>query len=93
MNHDSPLSTSPPLTREEVAARAKTIIAEEAGMAVEDVRDEHDLFDDLGYDSLMVVESTMEIEDQFDINVPDEAVEKMRTVRNVIDGIHELLGT
>jgi len=93
MNHDSPLSTSPPLTHEEVAARAKTIIAEEAGMAVEDVRDEHDLFDDLGYDSLMVVESTMEIEDQFDINVPDEAVEKMRTVRNVIDGIHELLGT
>jgi acyl carrier protein len=79
------------MTRNEVAARVIPILAEEAGMSPEDLRDSHSLVHDLMYDSLTVVETVMELEEEFDIEISDHAAEGMRTVGDVIDGMCKLL--
>ncbi len=91
MNQKNVFSTCQPLTREIVAARVIPILAEEAGMPPEELRDSQSLIDDLMYDSLTVVETVMELEEEFDVQIPDEAAEGMRTVADVIDGMCKLL--
>ena len=92
MSQEHAFSTRQPLTREAVAARVIPILAEEAGMPPEDLRESQSLIDDLMYDSLTVVETVMELEEEFDIEISDEAAEGMRTVADVIDGMCVLLG-
>ncbi len=91
MNQENALTTRQPLTREDVAARVIPILAEEAGMPPEELRGSQSLINDLMYDSLTVVETVMELEEEFDLEIPDEAAEGMRTVADVIDGMCELL--
>ncbi len=79
------------LAREEVAARVLPILAEEAGMNPADLRETHSLVNDLMYDSLAKIEAAMELEEEFGVDVPDEAAEGMETVGNVIDGMCRLL--
>ena len=92
MSQGNMSSARPTLTRDEVVARVIPILAEEADMPPEDVRESHSLTEDLMYDSLTSVEAVMELEEEFDIHVPDEAAQEMRTVGNVIDGMCKLLG-
>lgn len=92
MSQDHAFSTRQSPTREVVASRVIPILAEEAGMPPEDLREPQSLIDDLMYDSLMVVETVMELEEEFDVQVSDEAAEGMRTVADVIDGMCKLLG-
>ena len=80
-----------PLTRDEVAARVIPILAEAAGMHPGDLRESQSLVDDLMYDSLTTIETVMELEEEFDINMPDEAAQGMRTVGDVINGMYKLL--
>lgn len=91
MSHENTSSTRTPINRGEVAARTFPILAEEAGMAVEDLRDSQSLSDDLMYDSLQTVEVVMELEEEFDVNIDDEDAQKMRTVGDVVDGLCTLL--
>ncbi len=91
MSQGNAFSTRRPLTRDEVAARVIPILAEQAGMAPEELRDSHSLIDDLLYDSLTVVETVMELEEEFDVEIADDAAEGMKTVGNVIDGMCRLL--
>lgn len=91
MSHENTSSTRTPINRDEVAARTFPILAEEAGMAVEDLRDSQSLSDDLMYDSLQTVEVVMELEEEFDLNIDDEDAQKMRTVGDVVDGLCTLL--
>jgi len=77
--------------RDRVLADVKQIVAEHATIPAEDIREDHHLFDDLGYDSLDVVETAMEIEEQFDVPVPDDLSDRVRTVRDVADGVLQLL--
>ena len=49
------------------------------------------LFNDLGYDSLDIVEATMEVEEHFNITVPDDQAEPIRTVGSIVDGVMRLL--
>ena len=91
MNQTNAFSTHRPLTREEVAARVIPILAEEAGMDPGDLRETHSLANDLMYDSLAQIETAKELEEEFDVNVPDEAAEGMKTVGDVVDGICRLL--
>jgi acyl carrier protein len=56
------------------------------------IRESDALDTDLGCDSLDKVEITMEIEEQFDLSIPDEYGEKVRTVGDITDGVLQLLG-
>lgn len=67
-----------------VADRIKNIIAENLGVAVEDVKLENKLEDDLGADSLDAVELVMSLEDEFEMEVPDEDAEPWKTVSDVV---------
>ncbi len=61
------------------------ITAEHLDLAVDSVRPEANFMDDLGADSLDTVELVMAFEEEFDMEIPDEAAEKLFTVQDVID--------
>ena len=63
--------------------RIRTIIAEQLGVDMAGVSSDSNILDDLGADSLDVVELVMTLEDEFDIEVPDEAAEAIRTIADV----------
>jgi acyl carrier protein len=75
----------------EIAAKVIDVIREELGAGDEDiVRDTH-FVDDLNADSLDVVWLVMEMEDEFDISIPDEDVQGVNTVGQAIDYIRKRL--
>jgi len=57
--------------------------------SLEEVKEEANLVEDLAADSLDIVEIVMKFEEEFAINIPDEEVEKIRTVRDVIGYLEE----
>jgi acyl carrier protein len=63
--------------------RVRNILAEQLGVDLGEVTPDARILDDLGADSLDVVEMVMSIEEAFDIEVPDEDVEELRTVSDV----------
>ncbi len=63
--------------------QVRNIVAEQLGVDLAEVRPDASILDDLGADSLDVVEMVMSLEEAFDIEVPDEDVEEMRTVSDV----------
>ncbi len=70
--------------------KIKGIIAEKLEIALEQVTEEAKFIDDLGADSLDVVELIMTLEDEFDIEITDEEAEKIVTVGNAIDFMKSL---
>lgn len=60
--------------------RIRAIVAEQLGVDPNEVTEDASILDDLGADSLDVVELVMAIEEAYDIEVPDEDVESMRTI-------------
>ncbi len=73
----------------EVQDRIKKIIAEQLGVEEEEVIPEAKFVDDLGADSLDTVELVMALEEEFDVEIPDEDAEKILTVGGAIDFIKE----
>ena len=67
--------------------RVKDIVAEQLGVDKEKVAIETSLVNDLGADSLDVVELVMELEEEFDLNIPDDAAEKIQTVGEIVEYI------
>ena len=67
------------------------IVVEELGVDPEEVTLEASFIDDLGADSLDVVELVMAFENEFDIEIPDEDAEKIKTVQDAVDYIEENL--
>jgi len=65
--------------------RIKEIIVEQLGVEEDQITPEASFIDDLGADSLDTVELVMAFEEEFDVEIPDEAAEKIRTVQDVID--------
>jgi len=63
--------------------KIRSLVAEQLGVAADTVSPAAHILDDLGADSLDIVEMMMAIEEEFDIEVPDEDVEDMRTVADV----------
>jgi acyl carrier protein len=61
------------------------------GIALEAIEETSHLENDLGCDSLDLVEIVMELEDHFDISVPDEVADEVRTIREITDGLMRLL--
>lgn len=68
-----------------VAEKVKSIIAENLGVEEEEVVPEATFREDLGADSLDVVELVMAIEDQFGIEIPEEDAEKLTRVKDAIE--------
>ncbi|MDG6897025.1 acyl carrier protein [Actinobacillus delphinicola] len=65
--------------------RVKKIVVEQLGVKEEDVKPEASFIEDLGADSLDTVELVMALEEEFDIEIPDEDAEKITTVQSAID--------
>lgn len=75
----------------DVEAKVKEIIVEQLGVDEEQVAPEASFIDDLGADSLDTVELVMAFEEKFDIEIPDEDAEKMRTVGDAIGYLKDKL--
>jgi acyl carrier protein len=73
----------------ELETRVKEIIADQLGVEIEKLRDDANFVQDLGADSLDVVELVMAFEEEFGIEIPDEDAEKIRTVGDVIKYLKE----
>ena len=72
-----------------VAERVKEIIVEQLGVDPEEVTMEASFVNDLGADSLDTVELVMALEEEFNIEIPDEEAEKLDTVGKAIDDINK----
>ncbi len=77
------------MNTEEVFERVKGIIVEQLGVAEASVDMESSFIDDLGADSLDIVELVMALEEEFDIEIPDADAEKVTTVGDVVEYIKE----
>ena len=70
-----------------VLEKVKAILAEQFDVEEEKITAETDLQEDLGADSLDVVDLLMSIEDEFDIEIPDEEIENIKTVGALVSYI------
>lgn len=75
------------VSAEEVAGKVKKVIADQLGLGVEEVKSEASFLNDLGADSLDIVEMVMTLEEEFNIEISDEEAEKIQTVQEAIDYI------
>ncbi|NLX64505.1 MAG: acyl carrier protein [Clostridiaceae bacterium] len=70
-----------------VFEKVRDIIVEQLGVDEEDVKMESSFIDDLGADSLDIVELIMAIEEEFDLEIPDKEAEKITTVGDAVEYI------
>ena len=80
------------MKRDEVLARLKEIIIDRLDVEEDQIKPEASFVEDLGADSLDIVELIMGIEEEFDIEIPDEDAEKLTTVGEAIDYSSKKLG-
>lgn len=77
------------MNQEEIFEKVKKIIVEQLGVAETSVTMEASFMDDLGADSLDIVELIMALEEEFDMEIPDEDAEKIVSVSDVVDYIKD----
>jgi acyl carrier protein len=78
------------MSQEEIYTQVRTIVIDKLGVDEEDkVKPEANFANDLGADSLDVVEMVMALEDHFEIEIPDEDAEGIATVQDVVNYIAE----
>ncbi|MFH1664956.1 MAG: acyl carrier protein [Candidatus Omnitrophota bacterium] len=73
----------------EIAEKVKSIVAEQLGVKMEEVKEDAKFIDDLGADSLDTVELVMALEEEFGAEIPDEDAEKLTTVGEAIKYVSE----
>ncbi|MEW6249313.1 MAG: acyl carrier protein [Planctomycetota bacterium] len=78
------------MTPDEVVRTVCRLAAEQGGVPLTDVALETEFERDLNYDSLAKVEFAMELESAFDLSIPDEQADGVRSVRDVVALIHAL---
>ena len=69
----------------------RAILAEQLGIAIDDINMDTHIINDLGADSLDLVELIMALEDEFDLVVTDEAARELYTVREISEFIEKLI--
>ena len=70
-----------------IEQKVKNIIADQLGVGEEEIKPTSSFIEDLGADSLDIVELVMAFEEAFDLDIPDEDAEKIATVKNAVDYI------
>ena len=76
-----------------VTAEVKRIIKEQLDVDEKDIKPESTFMDDLGADSLGLVELVLAFEEAFEIDIPDEDTEKIRSVQDAVDYIEKHLAS
>jgi acyl carrier protein len=71
----------------DIGQRVKEIIAKNLDVDVNDIKPESSFINDLGADSLAIVELVLALEEEFELDIPDEETEKIRTVQDAVDYI------
>jgi len=77
------------MNTEDVMAKVKDLIVQGLGVNADEIVPDASFIDDLGADSLDIVELVMLIEKEFDIEIPDEDAEKISTVQDAADYIND----
>ncbi len=75
------------MEREELLEKVKAVIVEQLNVEEDDVTDDASFIDDLGADSLDIVELVMALEEEFAISIPDEEAENIKTVGDAVNYI------
>lgn len=75
----------------DILDRVIDIVAEELAVDIDEVTEESSFIEDLGADSLDVVELVMAFEEEFDVEIPDEDAENIRTVEDAVSYLEEIL--
>lgn len=70
-------------------AQVRTIVADQLEVSADEIKPESKFTDDLGADSLDIVELVMALEEEFNVEIPDEAAEKIATVQAAVEYIEE----
>ena len=73
----------------DILSKVKEIVVEQLGVDEEEVTEQASFVDDLGADSLDIVELVMALEEEFDLEIPDEDAEKIVTVADAVNYIKE----
>ena len=79
------------MERPEILEKVRRMIAEKLGIDLDDVKEDANIIEDLGADSLDLVDIVMYVEDTFGIRVEDEELEKIKTLKDIVDGIAKKL--
>ena len=72
------------MTATNVEAKVKGIIAEQLGVAEDEIKITSSFIEDLGADSLDIVELVMAMEEEFEVEIPDEEAENIKTVQDAV---------
>ncbi len=75
------------MERSEILEKVRRMIAEKLGIDLDDVKEDANIIEDLGADSLDLVDIVMYVEDTFGIRVEDEELERIKTLKDIVDGI------
>ena len=78
--------------QEEITQRVAALVVDHLGVDAGEVKPEASFIDDLGADSLDIVELVMAFEEEFGVEIPDDAAEKITTVRDAIEYIDQNKG-
>ncbi len=73
----------------DIAQKVKEIVAQQLDVDIAEVKDQAQFIEDLGADSLAIVELVLAFEEQFEIDIPDEDTEKIGTVGDAISYIQD----
>jgi len=76
------------MTAQNIEAKVKSIIADQLGVSEDEIKIESSFIEDLGADSLDIVELVMAMEEEFEIEIPDEEAENIKTVGDAINYIN-----
>jgi acyl carrier protein len=74
-----------------IEAKVKSIIADQLGVGEDEIKGESSFIEDLGADSLDIVELVMAMEEAFDVEIPDDDAEKIQTIGDAISYLKEKL--
>lgn len=69
--------------------KVKQLIAEQLCISTDDIKDDANVIEDLGADSLDVVELLMSFEDEFKVSIPDDQLENLKTIPQIVKTIDE----